>query len=105
MFSRLGKLEVRCDAPAYSVVEACENLGFQSPLDVRWLRLGRFLKEQGQTPWQWIFGRSQDKEITCPCGQPMPKFDHYTFTFITNKMIDYLLGQCPRCRTMFWEEG
>jgi hypothetical protein len=103
--SRLGKLEIRCDAPPYSVVEACAELGFQSPLDIRWLRLRHFLSEHGQTPWQWIFGRSQTREITCPCGQSLPKFDNYTFTFVSAKKVNYLLGQCPRCRTIFWEEG
>src|SRR5713101_8220464 len=103
MFARLGKLEIRCDAPAYTVVEACEKLGYHSPLDVRWLRLSHFLNKQGQTPWQWLFGRSQSRVINCPCGHAMPAFENYTFTFITQKVVNYLLGQCPRCRTMFWE--
>ncbi len=42
MSSRLGPLEVECDAPPYSVVCACRDLGLQSPEDVRWRRLSRF---------------------------------------------------------------
>jgi hypothetical protein len=29
----------------------------------------------------------------------------YTFTFASGKEAEYLLGQCRRCRTIFWEEG
>ena len=31
-----GLSEIECDAPAYSVVQACRKLGLQSPEDVRW---------------------------------------------------------------------
>jgi hypothetical protein len=28
-----------------------------------------------------------------------------TFTFRDGRQRDYLLGQCGRCRTVFWEEA
>lgn len=46
MISRLGTPEIFCDAPPYAVVRACETLGFQSPLDVRWCRKSQSIRGQ-----------------------------------------------------------
>ncbi len=35
------------DAPRFTVVQACSEVGFRNPEDVRWCRLGRFLNEEG----------------------------------------------------------
>jgi hypothetical protein len=109
MFSRLGPIDIKCDAPLYSIVKACGKLGFQSSLDVRWCRTNHFLGGQGESgggfhPLRWLFGGSQPPETTCACGQPLPKMERYTFTFASEKKGHYLLGQCCQCRTMFWEE-
>ena len=60
-FSRLGPLEVMCDAPSYKVVQACRRVGVRSPEDVRWCRLSG-LQEQAanwrqliRSPWK-LFG-------------------------------------------------
>ena len=112
MFSRLGPIDIECDAPLYSVVEACEGLGFQSPLDVRWCRMSHVLRGQrelggvvGFHPLRWLFGSSQPAKTICTCGQPLPPMERYTFTFASEKEAHYLLGQCCRCRTMYWEEA
>jgi hypothetical protein len=111
MSSHLGPIDIDCDAPSYSVVMACARLGFQSPLDVVWLRMSHFTQNRRQRagsaalhPWLWLFG-SHTPNTGCRCGQPLPILEDYTFTFASEKKAHYLLGQCHRCRTIFWEEG
>jgi len=109
MFSRMGPIDIECDAPPYSIVEACEKLGFQSPLDVRWFRTSHFLGAQGEPgrglhPLLWLFDLSLPPKATCTCGQPLPKMEHCIFIFASRKEGRYFLGQCCQCRTIFWEE-
>jgi hypothetical protein len=40
---------------------------------------------------------------TCSCGQAVPPLESYTFTFVSGKETQYHLGQCPHCRTIFWD--
>jgi len=110
MSSQLGPLEIDCDAPPYRIVEACEQIGMVSPEDVRWCRMSRFRKEFGNRrefpsshPWKWLLG-NQPAENTCTCGQALPRLDRCTFTLLSGKELHYLMGQCSRCRTIFWEE-
>jgi hypothetical protein len=110
MLSRFGPLEIWCDAPPYAVVLACKRCGFRSPLDVRWSRMSRFLDAERQRRrifvlrlWNWLFGRGRPREHTCTCGQPLPGLKEYGFFFLSKKVDDYLLGQCRRCRTIFWD--
>jgi len=110
MSSQLGPIDLICDAPSYPVVQACSRLGFQAPLDVRWSRLSHYLIGEegtrlGLQPWKWFFGKRQPKEKTCVCGGPLPTLEWYTFTFLSGGVADYHLGQCPRCRSIFWERG
>ena len=112
MSNQLGPIEITCDAPPYLVVQACESLGFESPLDVGWWRLSQFLAEQGEkaglrdlAPWKWLFSSNQPREKRCACGGSLPIMEGYSFTFISHKVADYWLGQCRRCGTIFWEQG
>ena len=112
MSSQLGPRDTDCDAPPYAVVRACEWVGFQAPLDVRWCRRNPFSRASGEPagilglhPWKWLFGPSQHPGKYCVCGQPFPWMKHYTFRFASGREAEYLLGQCRRCRTIFWEEG
>jgi len=112
MSSQLGPIEIDCDAPPYPVVKACERLGFHSPLDVRWCRISHFLPNCGErghgggiSLWMWLLSKIRPQDITCTCGVPLPILDWYTFTFLSGKDLTYHLGQCSRCRTIFWEEG
>jgi len=114
MFSGLGPIEIDCDAPAYFVVETCEGLGFQSPLDVRWCRMIHFLEDRrerggvfGFHSLLWLFGCSPPppQPITCSCGQPLPLMKCCTFRFALGKEGHFLLGQCCRCCTIFWDES
>jgi len=110
MFNSLGPIDIECDAPLYSVVEACGNLGFLSPLDVRWCRKNHLLGGQrvpdgGFHPLLWLFGCRQLPKTTCTCGQPLPRMKYYICTFESEKEVHYYLGQCCQCRTMFWDEA
>src|SRR5262249_3128658 len=109
MVCRLGPIDVCCDAPLYAVVRACAGLGFHAPLDVRWCRLSHFLREHGVPPepagnrlWRWLLGRRRP-ERTCSCGEPLPVLGVYGTPGCPEGVGDYLLGQCRRCRTIFWE--
>jgi hypothetical protein len=109
MSSRLGSIEIECDVPHDCIVRACERLEYRSPFDVRWCRISNLLEAQPQPaagfhPLRWLFGGSPLREFVCTCGQPLPPMQHYTFAFPSQKKLDYLLGQCCLCRTMFWEE-
>ena len=109
MADTLHPLDIRCDAPPFPVVGACQRLGFRSPLDVRWCRLSRFLAARssrpGTPPGAQVFDTKPAQETTCTCGEPLPKLEKYAITFVLEKVVDYRLGQCRRCGTMFWEEG
>src|SRR5437764_637728 len=52
-----------------------------------------------------LFGTGQTPRTTCTCGQPLPLLEDYSFVFASVKKAHYLLGQCYRCRTIFWEEA
>jgi hypothetical protein len=108
----LGPMDIECDAPPYSVVKACKGLGFQLPLDVRWCRMSYVLRDQGEVggavgfhPLRWLFGSGQPPRTSCSCGQPLPLIERYAFTVASKKEAHYLLGQCSRCRTIYWEEA
>lgn len=106
----LGQIQMRCDAPPYGVVCACKRCGISSPLDVRWCRMSHFVNGNGQRTgnifarlWQRFFGRGNSNAKTCTCGQPLPNLKRYAFSVLSITVGDYMLGQCSRCRTVFWD--
>jgi hypothetical protein len=110
MSSKSGREENRWETPPYPVVKACQRLGFQSPLDVRWCRLSQALgavPERSASLQAWIafFWGDQAEDSTCLCGHPLPMLERYTFNFASGKAADYFLGQCWRCRTIIWEQA
>jgi hypothetical protein len=111
MASEFEPTDIHCDAPPYSVVRACQKLGFRAPLDVRWHRMSHFLHERANSlaaaslPWKILFGPGEEAIQACTCGHPLPVLEKYAFTFISERQAEYLLGQCSRCRTIFWDEG
>jgi hypothetical protein len=112
MAKQLGPLEISCDAPPFSVVTACRRVGFQEPEDVRWSRLSQMwgaAPEEWEAlkrrPWQLVLRMAAPDVKKCRCGQKLPELDRYTFTFLTGQESSYLLGQCPRCRTVYWEDA
>src|SRR5436309_14128025 len=107
MASQLGPIDICCDAPSYLIVQACERLNFKTPLDVRWSRLSHFLTEgtSGLRLWHFLFVKNPADKKLCYCGEPLPLLEDYAFTFACGKVLNYGLAQCPKCRTVFWEEG
>jgi hypothetical protein len=100
-------IEISCDAPSYLIVQACERLGFQSPLDVRWCRMSHYLSgdSPGQRLLHFLFLKGQADKKTCFCRQTLPLLEDYAFTFACGKVLNYSLAQCPKCRSIFWEEA
>jgi hypothetical protein len=109
---QLGPLDVECDAPAYAIVHACQNVGIRTPEDVRWCRMSHFLaRSEGWKGlfqflnWESLMGRVQNGEMHCSCGAGLPILETVTFTFTSGRDESLLLGQCARCGTVFWEEA
>jgi hypothetical protein len=81
-------------------------------LDVRWCRLSHFRAGERQREgtfgvrvWRWLLGRRRRQLQSCTCGQPLPDLREYCFSCHAEKVGDYLLGQCSRCGTVFWDEA
>lgn len=110
MFGHLQRIHVDCDAPPYRVVQACRQLGFRSPEDVRWCHLGRFLHGECWRSvlcqvWNWLrCMEAAPKRRQCTFGQTLPYLVSATFTSTMSEEV-YYLGQCRRCQTMFWDAG
>jgi hypothetical protein len=110
MSSQFEPQESDCDAPPYHTVRACQGLGFESPLDVRWCRLRQFLSGHADPrisvlrAWAWLLGQKPPGK-TCVCGNPLPALDQYTFTLQSERQAHYVLGQCRRCHTIFWDDA
>jgi hypothetical protein len=111
-FSQLGPIEINCDAPSYKIVEACRKIGLETPEDVRWCRRSQFVHTAARwkgffsaDSWKRLLGRAPDDAKKCSCGARLPSLDRVTFTFTTGTEAIYLLGQCLRCRTIFWDEA
>jgi hypothetical protein len=113
MASQFGPIEIDCDAPPYGIVEACDRIGFRSPLDVPWYRLSHFLGGEGSQGggvfslqlWKHLLGLDRSGTKTCRCGQLLPALEKCTFTFLSSKQADYLIGQCRDCLTIFWDKA
>jgi hypothetical protein len=114
MSSSLGPLEITCDAPPYPVVRASHGLGFVKPEDVRWARMSHFQAER-ESVWELLNplawknalagqGRTR-KPVTCSCGLDLPTLERYLFTYADGRQEAYMLAQCLRCHTVFWEEA
>ena len=112
MSEKLGPLEVLCDSPPYPIVQACSLLGFTRPADVRWCRLSQFLVDRAGW-WAMYRVLAWDAESMnrclrdgkCSCGEALPQLHRCLFSVSTGQSWTYVLGQCVRCKSMFWEEG
>jgi hypothetical protein len=100
MSGNLGPIDIQCDAPPYPVVKACVSLGFHEPEDVRWCRIERRRLRRPSSLFPWLRAAIP----MCVCGQPLPKLESYTFTFVSGSQLEYHLGQCSRCRTIYWDK-
>jgi hypothetical protein len=112
MAKQLGPVEVFCDSPPYPIVQATALVGFDRPEDVRWFRLSHFLIEFGgwhagcrDFLWGLLPVNRYLKGVNCTCKGAVPRMRRCLFTTSAGDSFICLLGQCDRCRTMFWEDG
>lgn len=112
MAEQVGPMEVCCDAPPYAIVRACREVGFRTPEDVRWNRMSYFLISQAvrrgylhPMSWKLLPSVSTAELKRCSCGEVLPNLEGYTFTLSSGEELLYFLGQCPRCRSIFWEKS
>lgn len=108
--SKASGIEIECDAPPYPIVQACGQLGFHSPEDVRWDWQESAATPQGPSgvPFrllQWLFGKRKPVQGHCVCGRETPRLNRYIFTLSSGEELHLFLGQCPRCSTMTWHRA
>jgi hypothetical protein len=110
MSKQLGPIEICCDAPPYHVVQACRGIGILSPEDVRWLRVSASLDQSPvhtrgvlQYLRELMCGARESAVRTCTCGRVLPDLGVVVVAVSEGEEVAYLLGQCPRCRTVFWD--
>src|SRR6516165_6606718 len=108
MPEQVGPIDIECDAPSYGIVRGCRDLGLETPLDVRWLRLdhvadGRYSPRHLRRVQAWTaaLGLTRPARPTCSCGQALPSVERCTFILRSGIQVDYLLGQCARCKTIY----
>jgi hypothetical protein len=105
MANRLGPIDIVCDAPAYGIVHACRELGFEMPEDVRWCQVSHLPMHQRPRPAlaNPALGSNPPSSAVCHCGQALPRMDMYTFQLLSGKELSYWISQCPRCHSIFWQ--
>jgi hypothetical protein len=108
MFNQSGPLELVCDAPPYAIVKACKLVGIESPEDVRWCGISPFL-EGRYGPAGWMNANRVERllwfasqPLTCRCGKEALSLTWCAFCFAGGAKQHYLLGQCDRCKTVYW---
>jgi len=111
MSSRLGPIDVCCEAPPYEVVRACEVVGFRTPLDVRWMRVDslQYIRRMPASFfslrwWRALFSVPEPPGLTCTCGKPLPPLRSCCFIYSPGTKSRYALSQCSRCLAIYWNE-
>ena len=110
MSKQLGPIEICCDAPPYFIVQVCHLVGIRSPEDVRWLRRSEFrcrprARPRGVVGYlrEFVRGRGRTAGGACTCGRALPELGTAVFAVAEGEEVAYLLGQCARCQTVFWD--
>jgi hypothetical protein len=111
MASQLGPIEISCDAPTYAIVRACRRLGFHEPEDVPWHHYQNCQDGRGRAQSGSIeaviaalsFDRSSGER--CGCGERLPSPEQCMFALPSGRVETFFMGQCRRCRTMYWNEA
>lgn len=100
MSDDLGPMDITCDAPPYSVVRACAELGLRRPLDVRW----QHLEPDEAASRGLLWSPRSTIGHTCRCGKPFPDLRVYTLAADDAPPGEYHVGQCAHCQTIYWQE-
>jgi hypothetical protein len=103
MWPQVDLLDFECDTPPYAIVQACAGVGLRTPEDVRWCRLADLPSLSPAAPVCRGTGRPGIRR--CPCGEAFPLLNRCTFDFNTGRQVSYVLGQCRRCRTIYWDDA
>jgi hypothetical protein len=105
-------LEIDCDAPPYYIVQACWQIGVETPEDVRWLEAGHLLAHAGipgprgkSRRWNDLLEMGNLSGLHCSCGARLPFLTRYKFTLNDSDLVFYSFGQCGRCKTVYWLHG
>lgn len=108
---RRKPLKLVCEAPAYEIVKASENVGMRSPEDVRWRRQAipkrETVKRKGllHRLWRLLFAFGVPEAVeSCGCGNPLPERRFVLLRKRSGPAIRYALTQCGHCRTILWDE-
>ena len=80
---RLGPLYVVCDAPPYAIVESCVSIGIDRPQDVRW--------------------RYAEKFGGICCEGKRVRLMRFNLSYSDGRDQEYSIGQCSRCKTVWWK--
>jgi hypothetical protein len=93
-------------------VQACQRLGYRAPLDVRWARLKRVAPGPNERPslfslraWKQLFGLALPWSSACRCGGLVAGLRKFRFVLGPRKKLTCVIGQCPRCGTIHWDEA
>ena len=110
-FNPFGTTEIDDEAPPYAIVQACRRLGFYAPEDVRWCQVSAAPPASKPQPesgrfriLRSFFGKRGPKRPRCACGRPLPRLENHTFTLRSGEQNQLRLGQCHRCKTIYWQE-
>lgn len=108
---RRKPLKIVCDAPAYEVVKASEQVGMHAPEDVRWRRQamprGETVKRKSlaRRLWRLLFAFGMPDVVeTCSCSNSLPERRFVLLRKRSGQSIRYALTQCSHCRTIVWDE-
>lgn len=108
---RRKPLKIVCEAPAYEVVKASEEVGMRSPQDVRWRRqalpTGKAANRRSllRRIWRLLFAFGVPEiEEACACGSTLPERSIVRLRKNNGPEVRYALAQCGRCRTIVWDE-
>ena len=93
----LGPLEIECDSPPYPIVQACNAIGVIRPEDSLWVSISAFTKFKKDAT-------NKEKSL-CFCLKKLPKPAKFRFTYNTGTEHSYSVGQCQKCKTVFWSQG
>jgi hypothetical protein len=53
--------------------------------------------------YQWFSPGARAEHASCSCGWALPLMRLLVVTFNTGNQERYCLGQCGRCRTVYWD--
>ncbi|MGE3807483.1 MAG: hypothetical protein AB7K24_22700 [Gemmataceae bacterium] len=94
-----------CDAPPFDVVVASRDVGFDRPADFRWCRMRPRPQASVWLPESirnWLRLRAQKRCSTC--AEDCPDLKRCVFDR-AGQLFSYVMGQCPRCHTIYWDEA